>query len=93
MDDIFPFQGSFVIFTRFVLGFTFQINRHLLILDWHGSHVTLKVVTQAQTLELDMVILPVHASHVLQPLDVNYSEYFKIVFKNEKDNNMVRSNY
>jgi hypothetical protein len=40
-----------------------------------------------------MVILPLQAFHVLQPLDVNYSKYFKTVFRNEKDNNMVRSNY
>jgi hypothetical protein len=40
-----------------------------------------------------MVILPLHVYHVLQLLDVNYSKFFKTVFRSEKDNNMVRSNY
>jgi hypothetical protein len=66
---------------------------HILILDGHGSHVTLKAIEQAQTLGLNMVILPSHTSHALQPLNVNYFKFFKIAFKKEKDNNMVRSNY
>jgi hypothetical protein len=65
---------------------------HILILDGHGSHVTLKAIEQVQTFGLDMVILPSHTSHALQPLNVNYFKKKK-TFKKEKNNNMVKSNY
>jgi len=47
-------------------------NRHLLMLNGHGSHVTLKVIERTQKLWLDMIILPLHTSHVFQPLNVAY---------------------
>ncbi len=37
-------------------------NKHLLILDGHGSHVTLETIEQAQAFWLDMIILPSHTS-------------------------------
>jgi hypothetical protein len=40
-------------------------NRHLLILDGHGSHVTLEAIEQVQEFGLDMIILPSHTSHAL----------------------------
>jgi hypothetical protein len=45
-------------------------NRHLLILDGHCFHVTLQVVYKAAKSGLDIVTLPSHTSHHLQPLDV-----------------------
>jgi hypothetical protein len=38
-------------------------NRHFLIIDGHGSHVTLEAIEQAQTFGLDMITLPSHTSH------------------------------
>ncbi len=40
-------------------------NKHLLILDGHGSHVTLEAIEQVQEFRLDMIILPSHTSHAL----------------------------
>ena len=45
-----------------------QTNRHLLILDGHNSHVTLEVVKISMEAGLDIVSLPSHTSHALQPL-------------------------
>jgi hypothetical protein len=42
-----------------------QIKRHLLILDGHGSHVTLDVILKAREHGLDMLTLPSHTSHTL----------------------------
>ncbi len=39
MDDNLPFQGFFVFFKRSILSGISISNRHLLILDGHGSHV------------------------------------------------------
>jgi hypothetical protein len=68
-------------------------NKHLLILDGHGSHVTLEAIEQAQEFGLDMIILPLHTSHAFQPLDVACFKPFKITFRMEKDITMVRRNY
>ncbi|KAI5073799.1 hypothetical protein GOP47_0011812 [Adiantum capillus-veneris] len=45
-------------------------NRHLLILDGHGSHVSLYVVAKAHDARIDIITLPAHTSHKIQPLDV-----------------------
>ncbi len=37
----------------------------MLILDGHGSHVTLEAIKQAQKFGLDMNILPSHTFHAL----------------------------
>jgi hypothetical protein len=60
-------------------------NRHLLILDGHNSHVTLEVVTLAMNSGLDIVSLPSHTSHALQPLDVSYFKPFKSAFRQIRD--------
>ena len=46
--------------------------RHLLILDGHKSHISLDVLEKAKRKGVDMVTLPSHTSHGLQPLDVSY---------------------
>ena len=55
-------------------------HRHLLILDGHNSHVTLEVAQQAKTIGLDLITLPSHTSHALQPLDVSVFKPFKQFF-------------
>ena len=60
-------------------------NRHLRILDGHNSHVTLEVVTLAMKEGLDMVTLPAHTSHALQPLDVSCFKPFKSAFRKIRD--------
>ena len=41
------------------------INRMLLVLDGHKSHVTLEVLLKAKSHGLDMISLPSHTSHCL----------------------------
>jgi hypothetical protein len=60
-------------------------NRHLLILDGHNSHVTLEVVSLAMNSGLDIVSLPSHTSHALQPLDVSCFKPFKSAFRQIRD--------
>jgi hypothetical protein len=67
-------------------------NYHLLVLDGHSSHVSLKGIKHAQQFGLDMITLPSHTSHALQPLDVNCFKPFKTTFRKEKDKNMFKNN-
>eukprot|EP00752_Nemacystus_decipiens_P009450 g8449.t1 len=43
---------------------------HVLVLDGHASHVSLDVVDLARSLDIHLVQLPSHMSHITQPLDV-----------------------
>jgi hypothetical protein len=47
MDDIFSFQIFIIVFNKSIPSDIFQSNQHFLILDGHGSHVTLKTIAQA----------------------------------------------
>ena len=60
-------------------------HRHLLILDGHNSDVTLEVAVEAKKVGLDMVTLPSHTSHALQPLDVAAFKPFKQRFREYRD--------
>jgi hypothetical protein len=40
-----------------------------------------------------MVILPIHISHVLQPVDVTYFKLFKVAFRQFSFFTLVKSNY
>jgi hypothetical protein len=94
MDDKFFMIKDFLsFFKRSIPSGISPSNHHLLILDGHGSHVNLEAIEQAQQFGLDMIALPSHTSHVLQPLDVNCFKPFKTTFKKEKDNSMVSNNY
>jgi hypothetical protein len=88
---LFKFVLSF--FKKWVPSEIFQSNQHILILNKHGSHVTLKTIAQAHEFALDMVTLPSHTFHLLQPLDVSCFKPFKIAFKKKKDNAMVKNNH
>jgi hypothetical protein len=61
------------------------IQRHLMILDGHNSHVTLDVILKANDASLDMVTLPSHTSHEMQPLDVAVFKPFKTAFRAYRD--------
>ena len=55
-------------------------RRHLLILNDHNSHITLEVAGQAKAVGLDLLILPLHTSRALQPLDCSIFKPFKTHF-------------
>jgi hypothetical protein len=58
---------------------------HLLILDGHGSHVTMDVVKTARSVGLDLLTLPSHTSHAMQPLDVSCFKPLKQAFRLLRD--------
>jgi len=62
-----------------------QEDRQLLILDGHGSHVTIEVREKAKFEGLNIINLPSHTSHRLQPLDVNIFKSFKVAFRACRD--------
>ena len=66
-------------------------NRHVLILDGHNSHVTLEVVRISMESGLDIVSLPSHTSHALQPLDVSCFKSFKTAFRKIRDRWSLRN--
>ena len=66
-------------------------NHHVLILDGHNSHVTLEVVRISMESGLDIVSLPFHTSHALQPLDVSCFKPFKIAFRKIRDRWLLTS--
>lgn len=45
-------------------------KRRLLLLDGHGSHLTARFIAFCLDKNIDLVVLPPHTSHILQPLDV-----------------------
>ena len=45
-------------------------KRRLLLLDGHGSHLIVKFIAFCLNKNIDLVVLPPHTSHILQPLDV-----------------------
>ena len=66
-------------------------NRHLLILDGHKAHLTLDVITKAKRNQIDMLTIPSHISHGLQPLDVACFKPFKVAFRAYKQAWSVRN--
>jgi hypothetical protein len=76
----FLFKKWLYYFKRLVLSAISLTNRHLLVLDGHKFHVILKAIEQAQAFALNMIILPSHTPHALQPLDVAYFKPFKTTF-------------
>ena len=65
-------------------------NRHLLIFDGHGSHVVLPTIQEARNLGIDLLTLPSHTSHSLQPLDISVFSPFKNYFKKERSKWMAK---
>ncbi len=62
---MFIFKEFFSIFKKYVPNENFQTNQHLIILDGHGSHVTLEAIKQSHQFGLDMITFPSHTSHAL----------------------------
>lgn len=47
-----------------------QLRNRLLILDGHGSHITLEFMWACYQHSIYLLYLPAHSSHILQPLDL-----------------------
>jgi hypothetical protein len=57
----------------------------LLILDGHGSHITGKLIAHCMEHAIDLLVLPPHTSHKLQPLDVSVFSPLKRALAAETD--------
>jgi len=89
----FLFKEFLFLFKRSILNGVSLTNRHLLIINGHGNHVTLEAIERAKDIGLNMITLPSHTSHALQPLDVSCFKPFKITFKKVRDATMYKSNH
>ena len=54
-------------------------------MDGHGSHITANVIAHCMEHAIDLLILPPHTSHVLQPLDVSVFAPLKRALAAETD--------
>jgi hypothetical protein len=59
--------------------------RRMLIMDGHSSHVTARVISFCMQNAIDLLIMPPHCSHVLQPLDVSVFAPLKRALGKETD--------
>ena len=64
-------------------------NRHVIGLDGHHSHKTLAAVEYARAHGIDMVTLPPHCTHKMQPLDRTFFKSLKSAYAVESDTWMV----
>jgi hypothetical protein len=55
-----------------------KTNPHLVLLDSHNFHVTLKVMHKAKNVGLNLITLQFHTSHALQAFDVAWLKPFKL---------------
>jgi hypothetical protein len=86
----FLFKEFLSFFKFFVPGGVSFNNRHLLVLNGNGNHITLKAISQAQKMHLNMITLQSHTSHVLH---VSYFKPFKTTFIKVKDSAMSKNNH
>ncbi len=71
-------------FLAYFIMFGPLTNRHLFILDGHGSHVTFEAIEQAKEFGLDMITIPLHTSHAFQPLDVACFKFSRLFLKGKE---------
>jgi hypothetical protein len=89
-------QCCFLLTYLYYVGFLEKIFWYIVYFDSRQPWVTwyiIKTIKQVTTFGLDMVNLPFHISHVLQPLHVTYFKPFKNALKKEWDFAMVNNSY
>ena len=64
-------------------------NRHLIVLDGHHSHKTLDAVNYARAHGIELITLPPHCTHKMQPLDRCYFKSLKSAYNVSADNWMT----
>ena len=67
-----------------MLGGVSPENIHLLIFYGHGSHIAIQTIEEANMLGIDLLTLPAHTTHMMQPLDVSVFGPFKSYFRFER---------
>ena len=56
---------------KFFVAQTQHLGKGMLIIDGHGSHISLNVIDTARENNIILYCLPPHTTHILQPLDVS----------------------
>jgi len=59
-------------------------NPAVLIMDGHGSHFTLELLTYCRQIGLHIILRPPHTTHILQGEDVVHFNVFKDLYQQEK---------
>ena len=60
-------------------------NRRMLIADGHGSHIQADFIAYCMEHAIDLLIMPPHCSHLLQPLDIGIFSAFKRAHADQTD--------
>ena len=61
-----------------------QLNQHrFLLLDGHGSHVDVEFLWLCKQNKVELLFLPRHATHILQPLDLSVFSVVKSRYRNQ----------
>jgi hypothetical protein len=77
MHDYLPFQRASIFFQRSIPSGISLTNKHLPILDGHGSHVTLETIEQAKEFRLYMINLLSHTSQCISTLGCGLLQAFQ----------------
>lgn len=64
-------------------------DKHLIILDGHHSHKTLEAVLFARDHGIELITLPPHCTHKMQPLDTSFFKGLKAAYNAAADNWML----
>ncbi|XP_065642553.1 uncharacterized protein LOC136074177 [Hydra vulgaris] len=74
---------------------------HILVLDWHTTHITLEAVLLCKKHNIILICLPEHSSQILQPLDRGiychvkqaWKEIFTKYYIDSKCKNLDKQNF
>ena len=62
---------------------------HLIVLDGHHSHKTLEAIEFCRSNGIELLTIPPHSSHKMQPLDCCYFKSLKAAYNSAADNWMI----
>lgn len=68
----------------FIPESTPQLNQHrMLLLDAHSSHINIEFLWSCKQHKIELLFLPAHSTHVLQPLDLSVFSAAKTRYRNQ----------
>ena len=73
-------DGIFLNWFKFFLTSIPPTRPVLLIMDGHGTHMSIEIIELARSNGVYLLCLPAHTTHILQPLDVGVFKSFKSNF-------------
>ena len=73
-------DGLFLQWFKFFLASIPPARPVLLIMDGHGTHMSIELIELARANDVHLLCLPSHTTHILQPLDMGVFKSFKSNF-------------